>query len=91
MIWGVGGGGLGKIAKIKFTAYPAGERIEPPVAQEKINRLAVYSYLTRYAHGHAEFGRLCTENLPEKSREPIAWQQEVSDKTHMDGGTICIS
>ncbi len=30
-----------------------------------MNRLAVYSYLTRYPYGHARCGRLFTEPLPE--------------------------
>ncbi len=38
------------------------------VSQIKMNRLAVYSYLTRYACWHAFFfGRLFMEPLPEKS------------------------
>ncbi len=34
-----------------------------------MNRLAVYSYLTRYAHGHAGSGSRFTEPLAEKSYE----------------------
>ena len=34
-----------------------------------MNRLSVYSYLTRYPHGTARSGRLGTEPLTEKSSE----------------------
>ncbi len=33
-----------------------------------MNRLTVYSYLTRYTYGHAEAGSLFTEPLPGKSK-----------------------
>ncbi len=33
--------------------------------QHQMNRLTVYSYLTRYCDRHARFGRLFTELLPE--------------------------
>ena len=35
-----------------------------------MNRLAVYSYLTRYPYGHTGSGRLFTVPLAEKSRIP---------------------
>ncbi len=34
-----------------------------------MNRLAVYSYLMRYASGHADFGRLSAEPFPEKAKK----------------------
>ncbi len=38
-----------------------------PSPGKEMNRLSVYSYLTRYAHEHARSGTLFTEPLPEKS------------------------
>ena len=40
------------------------ENVAPP---NTMNRLAVYSYLTRYLLGPARSGRLFIEPLPEKS------------------------
>ncbi len=37
-----------------------------------MNRLSVYSYLTRYIHGHAGFGELFTEPLPEKRYQEVS-------------------
>ncbi len=38
---------------------------KPNIFLWQMNRLTVYSYLTRYSDRHARFGRLFTEHLPE--------------------------
>ena len=42
------------------------DNIEWDQNQSRMNRLAVYSYLTRCTYGHAGFGRLGTGQLTDK-------------------------
>ncbi len=35
-----------------------------------MNRLAVYSYLTRYTHGHARYGTLFTDLCQKRAKNP---------------------
>ncbi len=45
-----------------------------------MNRLSVYSYLTRFSYGHARSGKLF-KSLPEKIGNLLHIQSEVADKT----------
>ena len=61
------------------------DHVMPGTIRGKMNRLSVYSYLTRFPYGHARSGRLF-KSLPEKIGNPLHIQSEVADKTRNTHG-----